>query len=682
MRKGVFFGLAVLVLAVGGRWAAGVSPTADELALAQEWRKGHAGSEASGLPFSFGYGGKSSAECIAGWEKKHSSRELNQNRTEYTDIYRDPQSGLEVRCVTVAYKDFPTLEWTVYFRNGGKADTAILENIQALDVTWQRPENCEFILHSTVGDGYEDIYGPRQQVMQAGAAAQFAPVGGRSCSGQFPYFKLEWQNQGVVLAIGWPGQWAANFTRDNASGLRVLAGQELTHFELEPGEEVRTPLIVLQFWKGDAAAAQNVWRKWMLEHNLPRPLGPQMAVCTGNSHGLFGISEENQRQWLARYLEEDMKPEYWWVDLGWFEVDLTKNVNVFNALYDPDPVRFPSGLKPFSDYLHSLGIKLIAWFEPEHYYPGPGNWIVENHPEWLLKAPPGHETEINQGLPLKNRVVLNLGNPEALKWVTDNVDRVIKEQGIDLYRHDFNIEPLIFWRGNDAEDRQGITENKYVSGFLAYFDELRRRHPGMLIDNCASGGRRNDVETLRRSVPLLRSDAWGEPVSQQCQTYGLMNWIPFWGTGIVYSNPAGVAYHLRSQLGAHYTNCWDLTIRDFEYDLHRKLLGQWREIAPYFLEDYYPLTPYSTNRDVWMAWQYAQPEGGEGAVMAFRRENCIYEGARLKLKGLESQARYTVKNLDTNESQTISGQELLEKGLYIAISEIPGSAVITYKKMN
>jgi hypothetical protein len=44
---------------------------------------------------------------------------------------------------------------------------------------------------------------------------------------------------------------------------------------LHPGEEVRTPLILLQFWEGDWIRAQNVWRRWMLVHNdkTPRPGG-------------------------------------------------------------------------------------------------------------------------------------------------------------------------------------------------------------------------------------------------------------------------------------------------------------------------------------------------------------------------------------------------------------------------
>ena len=53
----------------------------------------------------------------------------------------------------------------------------------------------------------------------------------------------------------------------------------------------------------------------------------------------------------------------------------------------------------------------------------------------------------------------------------------------------------------------------------------------MLIDSCASGGRRNDLETLRRAVPLLRSDYIMEPVGNQCHTYGIAFWYPYYGTG-------------------------------------------------------------------------------------------------------------------------------------------------------
>jgi hypothetical protein len=94
----------------------------------------------------------------------------------------------------------------------------------------------------------------------------------------------------------------------------------------------------------------------------------------------------------------------------------------------------------------------------------------------------------------------------------------------------FNFAPLALWRSHDAEDRQGITEIQHVTGYLAYWDELRRRFPNLLIDTCASGGRRLDLETLRRSVRLWRSDFTYEPSAMQQFTYGLSLWIPYFGT--------------------------------------------------------------------------------------------------------------------------------------------------------
>jgi len=420
----------------------------------------------------------------------------------------------------------------------------------------------------------------------------------------------------------------------------------------------------------------------MLAHNTPHPNGKlpktQYNMCNANSYGYFGFTEETQREWMKRYSDENLKPEYLWIDLCWFKMD--GQTLVFDGVFNPDPVRFPNGLKPLSNGLHKDGVKLIVWFEPEHYYPGPGCWPYEKHPEWLLKMPPGHEAEINQGMPLKNRMVLNLGDPEALKWLTNNTDRVIKEQGIDYYRHDFNIEPLQFWRANDAPDRQGVTEIKYVTGFLSYFDELLKRNPGMPIDNCASGGRRNDVETLRRSLPLLRSDTWGEPVGQQCQTYGLANWIPYWGTGVMYSQDKDLTYIFRSQMGPSFTSCWDLRPKA-DYSLHRKIIAQWKAVRDLILVcDFYALTPYSAASTEWMAWQYNCPEKGEGLIQAFRRSEAPGSSMVVRLHGLDAKAVYDVKHMDTEVTTKRTGKELMTDGLRIEIGTQPGSALMRYKK--
>ena len=240
--------------------------------------------------------------------------------------------------------------------------------------------------------------------------------------------------------------------------------------------------------------------------------------------------------------------------------------------------------------------------------------------------------------------LLNLGDPAARQWLTDHVDRLLTEQGIDLYRQDFNMDPLAYWRANDDPDRQGITEIKHVTGYLAYWDELRRRHPDMLIDTCASGGRRNDLETLRRAVPLWRSDYAFEPVGHQCMTYGISLWIPYHGTGTVACANAtyyggGLTpvepYAFWSNAAPSLGSGIDIRIRELDYDTLRRLVDQWRTVSRFYYGDYYPLTPYSRENTTWIAWQFHDPDTNEGTVQAFRRAECNEPPSTLKLCGLD-----------------------------------------------
>ena len=102
--------------------------------------------------FSFTYGSKSSAELLPKWKRDRSSRKLDAQRTERRIVWTDPQTGLEVRCVGVEYSDFQAVEWTVYFKNNGKVNSPILEDIQAINVDFKRDKEGEFILHGTKGD--------------------------------------------------------------------------------------------------------------------------------------------------------------------------------------------------------------------------------------------------------------------------------------------------------------------------------------------------------------------------------------------------------------------------------------------------------------------------------------------------------------------------------------------------
>jgi len=647
--------------------------TADEMASSNKWSMANFGQEASVLPFSFKYGGHSAADLLKTWDIERTSQKLDERRTQQTLIYTDSKTGLEVRCVVVEYKDFPTVEWTVYFKNTGAADTPIIKNIQALDLHLERCSTGEFLLHHHVGSPTSpQDYRPLETVLGPKTSRRITTSGGRPVNSDFPYFNIEWQGEGIIIVIGWQGQWVAEFVRDGDRKLQVRAGQEVTHFKLHPGEEVRSPMIIMQFWKGDYIRSQNIWRRWMMAHNMPKPEGklPGPILSAGPCWvSTYGINTaEQQMLFIERYQEEQVKLAYWWVDAGWYVCD---NYWPKTGTWEVDKKRFPHGLREVFDYAHSKKIKTILWFQPEVV--APGTWLYENHPEWLLTPPPNPG---GQAYEATSRL-LNLGNPAALQWLIDHVDRLLTQEGVDLYREDFNMDALYFWRANDSDDRQGITENHHVIGHLAYWDELRRRHPKMLIDTCASGGKRNDIKSLRRALPLWRSDhTFDDAVGNQCITYGISFWLPFYGTTFYTIDP----YIARSCMSPGLVLDFDLRRRELNFPLLWQLVNQWREFSPNFFGDYYPLTSYSLENDVWMAWQFNRPEIGKGMAQAFRRANSPYESACFKLRGLAPDAHYKLTNLDDQSFKEMTGRELMEKGLTIVIKDQPGTAIITYER--
>ena len=655
--------------ASGSESRVGVHPTPSEIDVADQWFRKHFDDRANLPPFSFVYGAVPSSTLLASWPKATRERKVDDHRRERTITWLDAKTGLDVRCAAVLYSDFPVVEWTVYFRNGGKQNTLLLENIEGLKTRVERGRDAEFVLHQNRGDSnVAESYQPSSGTLLPNTTEVLHPVGGRPTDTSFPYFNLQTSDGGTIIAIGWPGQWGASFKRDGDRSLDASAGQELTHLYLKPGEEIRTPLIALLFWQGtDVVRAQNIWRRWMFTHNLPRPGGKQVtpigSFCDGAFFPGLKVSEAGEKEFIDALERQHLKFDHWWIDAGWYPcADNWENTGT----WEPDPIRFPHGIKAVSDYLHARGTKLIVWFEPERATAG--SWLAQNQPDWLLGGR-----------------LLNMSRPDVREWITNRIDKLISEQGIDLYRQDFNIQPLKFWRDNDQPDRQGITENFYIQGYLAHLDELRRRHPGMLIDSCASGGRRNDLETMRRAVPLLRSDYSpydGNAISalgNQGHTYGISSWLPYYGQG-AYVTQQDPAYYMRSHMCPAFGMPVDVRRAGVDWTMYRTLVAQWRASADCMLGDYYPLSPYSLENDQWIAWQFDRPENGDGIIQAFRHPGSTQVSKTFRLQGVAPATEYEITDLDTEIMRTLSGKELLAKGFAIEIKGQPGSALLKYKR--
>ncbi len=662
--------------------AMGVEPSSAERARANLWAEGRfALGHPADLPFSFRYGGKSSRELLPTWKREITTRKREDGHTETILTFAAPDTGLVVRCTAVSYQDFPAIDWVLSFKNAGNAETPILESVKALDANLLAlPASAEAKLYYSRGShALITDFQPCEQTLGQGDRTLLSSFGGRSSDGTLPFFNVaSSQGGGVTIDVGWTGQWAASFARASTGDVNVQAGMESLHTKLLPGEEIRSPSIVLVFWDGaDRLRGQNLHRRVLLAHYSPtvagRPVDPPLAASPHAVIGFEKTTESNLRDLIQNIADHQVRFDYWWIDAGWYTC--ADNWARYVGNPDPDPKRFPQGMKPVADAARKAGMKFLLWFEPERVMLD--TWLQQHHPDWLLKPPSEMPSEVkyqfNDGFHL-----LDLGNPQALAWVIEKLSAMIREAGIDCYRNDFNMYPLYYWRDHEEPDRKGMREIRYITGLYTLFDTLRQRHPALLIDTCASGGRRIDIEMLRRALVLTRSDYLWDPTGQQCHTYGLAAWIPLTGIGVASLDP----YSCRSGLGSHFSFAVNYASKDPEvWRGIVRLVNEYRSLKSLYIGDFFPLGGYSTSDDTWMAWQFDRPDLGEGMVQAFRRKDAANDSATYRLSGLNKEARYELTNLDQKSSEIVSGRDLSEKGLTVRLTEKPGAAVIRYRKV-
>jgi len=674
-RKITWFLIVLIIITAGANGLCNaLSPNQKERDLLNKWESKYLGRKSSPL-FSFILDGKTSSTILPGWKSEISRRKLDANRTGYIVTFSDPNSLLTVRCICTSYDDFPACEWLVEFENAGRKDTPVIENIQAIDLNLFESDEGMFRLHHALGSNHsENDFAPLVDMMPPGSEVVLSPTGGRSSDETaLPFFSVEGDEEGVMVGIGWTGQWQARIKRNATSGINLQAGLETTYLRLHPGEKIRSPRILLLFWhEKDRLRGNNLLRQFILAYHTPHqkrtPVKGPFA-CNGGAFMFneFTMATESSMIALAeRYRQFDLQADYWWIDAGWYgsmdwhDGDWAPNVGNWYVRKE----HFPNGLKPVSRTVNQLGMKLLLWFEPERVYRG--TWLDRIHPEWIIRR----KADDANG-------IFNLGDTEARLWLTDFISSMIEENGVDLYRQDFNIRPLEYWRSQDDPERQGMTEIRYIEGLYTFWDALRERHPGLIIDNCASGGRRLDLETISRSVALWRSDYnYREPTGRQNHTYGLSLYLPYHGTGCTIPD----MYVARSTYASSMVTGWNLYSDNFPKDQAQYIYNEYRKIQPYFQGDFYPLTDYTTRSDKWMAYQFHREDQNAGIVFVFRRPRNSENTCTIGLSGLSGEALYELV-YENNQATSVKSGNDLKKGLLVKINERPGSELISYRKV-
>lgn len=589
------------------------------------------------------------------------------------------ETGLQIKIITALYRDYGAAEWTVYFKNTAAYDSGLLENITAADITL---EGTNPVLHGILGDGCEGCYSPYDIPIKPYMSIELEVPDGKPCECNFPYFNLEIGDGGALIAIGWPGQWKSRL-ENNGESSRFIAGQGEFSSILKPGETARTPLISFLFYIGrNESRAANLWRKWFIDCNMRKIDGKLFEpVVSGGTSCLYEemakATDKNQIEAIKAYVSHGVKLDYWWMDAGWYYKTGEQSLDVWldTGNWVVDKKRFPSEFADISDYGAKYGIKTLLWFEPEVVRLDPNLLTSEGiKPEWIL-----NKALLNSGTPAW--LVADFGNSDFREWLLERVSRIIKKGKISLYRQDYGIFPLASWKADEAENRRGMTENLYVQGYLSFWDELIKRFPNMMLDSCASGGRRNDLESMRRAVPLHKTDAnYSDFTLKQCIHYSLYKWLPYFGTPVFgggYPDPND-QYAMRSAFVPWIAMGFDIREDNIDYEFIKKSIAEWKRFNHLFYADYYPLTPWSKFENEWIGWEFINSDSGNGVIQLYRRERNEEAVKTIKLFGLEEDKTYSLENIG-GEIDYASGKELMQSGYKIEIPN-PRSGIVVLIK--
>lgn len=623
------------------------------------------------IPFSMSVGGRAIRDLLPEWATSTKTSKARDGRSVRKTTWTDRETGLRMTCEMTQFPGYPAADWVLRIENTGKADTPIIEDIQPLDAEIDAPlaGANPYVLHRTNGaPANASDYEPRVVPMPAGGTETLGGGGGRSSNRDFPFIKVEAADGSRIIAVGWSGQWAAKVECGEDRKLHVTAGMERTHFVLHPGEKVRTPRILILHTTGDTLECNARFRELIYKFYAAKRSGktPQPTLfcntCFTRGGGwLNDCNAENQISLIKAYAPLGLEALI--TDAGWFEGGWPEGAGNWTPRKDA----YPDGMAPVAKAAKDNGLTYGLWFEPERVVKGTG--LFKEHRDWIL----------SDGSPDQQWFLADFGRKEVQDYFFNIVKGFMALPGFRVYRQDFNMDPLPNWLHTDAPDRQGITEIRYIEGLYAYWDRIAAAFPDSLREECASGGRRTDIETIQRMQLHQSTDYWFNDDVNQARCWGYSQYLP---NGVV-TDPINSldGYSVYSAFASSLCLGWIADAPGFDVAQARQYTDRYLSLRHLLTGAWYPLLPYTREPDAWMASQYHRADLNEGMVLAFRHSESSVETMEVRLHGLTPGDTYELTPNDGGKPTRATGKSLAE-GLTLNIAAKPGYNLITYKRVS
>ncbi len=294
--------------------------------------------------------------------------------------------------------------------------------------------------------------------------------GATNASGQAYGFHYGWSGGHRMVAEELP------------DGRRQIQFGHATRLENDPQSHFETATLYAMFsddgLNGCAVAFQRHLRDRIVafpDRDRPRPVHYNCWEAVYFDHKLDELKE-------IASMAARLGAERFVLDDGWFgnRDDDTQALSDWEV----DPRKYPDGLHPLIDHIHSEGMAFGIWFEPEMI--NPNSNIFRAHPDWAL----GGEDQILG----RQQMALNMALPEVRDFLFERISGILGDHAIDYIKWDHNrVLPT-----PDAAQTRGSYD---------LLDRLRATFPNVEIESCASGGGRIDFGILKRTHRVWLSDS-------------------------------------------------------------------------------------------------------------------------------------------------------------------------------
>lgn len=523
---------------------------------------------------------------------------------------------------------------------------------QVAAATWNLPRGTDYRLRYLTGRWAAE-WNVQEQPVHPGKTVLESRRGTTGAQNN-PWFAIDHtgnndQDSGEAWfgALGWSGSWQISVEQDQLQQVRVTGGLNAFDFgyRLQKGEHFQTPYFYGGYSSHGIGGASRLMHRFEVDSLLPHAPTPKLRPVLYNSWEATEFNVDEAGQMALAEKAASIGVERFVMDDGWFGQRKDDHAGLGDWYVNPQ--KFPHGLKPLIDKVHSLGMDFGLWVEPEMV--NPNSDLYRKHPDWVLNFPGRPRTEG------RNQLVLNLARPDVRAYVYGFLDKLLTENDIAFLKWDYNrnwSEPG--WPAVAPEDQKKVYVD-FIRNLYSILAELRAKHPNVEIESCSGGGSRVDLGIMKLTDevwPSDNTDAYDRLLIQNGFTYAytpgvMMAWVtdsPTWVNQRTLSLEYRFLSSMQGSLGIGANlNKW--TPEDFA--TAKKMVAQYKSIRETVQRGslYRLITPENNSEQ--SVTESVSRDRKQAVTFTFLHSSReLYPYPRIYLRGLDAKANYTITALD------------------------------------